>query len=197
MLDYVNMENGLLLDIGGGRGPYKDIFERRGAKYFLCDRKKYPEVDLLFDLNLPFPIRNGSIDFAISTQVLEHLSNPVFTLSEIRRILAPNGALLITVPFFFRLHEEPYDYGRFTFFGLRELLESAKFSSFRIWGHGDELTILFQSLNFALRSLKLPKRIILFLIAINNSLTYIREKNKIPIENPSGNIIGLSAIAKK
>ena len=46
--------------------------------------------------NIPKP--DNSYDVIILTQVLEHVPSPKATLSEICRVLQPNGKLLMTVP---------------------------------------------------------------------------------------------------
>jgi SAM-dependent methyltransferase len=50
------------------------------------------------DLNAPLPIRDASVDVALSLAVLEHLTEPALHLREIRRILKPDGRLLLTTP---------------------------------------------------------------------------------------------------
>lgn len=44
----------------------------------------------------------------------------------------PDGRLLVTVPFVCELHEEPYDFYRYTSHGLRYLLEGAGFTGIEI-----------------------------------------------------------------
>jgi len=46
--------------------------------------------------DLPFP--DGSFDFAVCVEVLEHLFEPQAILAEIRRVLRRNGRLIVTVP---------------------------------------------------------------------------------------------------
>jgi SAM-dependent methyltransferase len=56
-----------------------------------------------------------SVDVVLFTEVLEHLrEGGGKVMPEIRRILKPDGVVILTTPFIYRLHEEPYDYGRFT-----------------------------------------------------------------------------------
>ena len=148
-------------------------------------------------MNSPLPFKNGITDCIIITEVLEHLRNPSFTLSEIHRVLKHRGKLFLTVPSFFRPHEIPNDFCRFTFFGLKYLLQKGGFKNFQIKGHGDEFTILAESLMFALRRTHLPKKVLLFLIAFINTIFYLRERKKFPEVSPERNTIGLSAIAVK
>jgi len=45
------------------------------------------------------PLGDGSADFVMASEVLEHVYDTVATLSELRRILKPEGALLVTTPY--------------------------------------------------------------------------------------------------
>lgn len=80
------------------------------------------DVDMFYN-GITFPIDSCSIDGVICTQVLEHVANPESLISEIERVLKPGGKLILTVPFLWQQHEKPYDFTRFTSFGLRRLLE--------------------------------------------------------------------------
>ena len=64
---------------------------RNGRRYtFRVDR---------FDLEGPFPYRDGSFDVVMLTEVLEHLSrDPLQTMSEINRITKLGGQLILSTP---------------------------------------------------------------------------------------------------
>jgi len=196
-LKSVNVEKGLLLDLGGGRSPYRELFRNKNIIYFCADLRLIPEADIVIDLNRKFPFKDKIADFVVLTQVLEHLPDSLFTLSEIYRILTPGGKFFITVPLFFRMHDIPNDFFRFTFYGLETLLKKSGFEKFNIWGHGDEFSILAESLNFAISSVHFPRKALLFVIGVINSIFSIRDKNKHLASNPERNYIGLSAIAEK
>jgi SAM-dependent methyltransferase len=53
----------------------------------------FPEVDMT---RLPF--EDGSYDIVIHSDTLEHVANPIQGLKECRRVLAPGGAAVFTVP---------------------------------------------------------------------------------------------------
>jgi SAM-dependent methyltransferase len=53
------------------------------------------------------------------------LQEPEHACREVARLLAPGGYLLMNVPFFYGIHEAPFDYYRYTQFGLRRLIERA------------------------------------------------------------------------
>jgi SAM-dependent methyltransferase len=56
--------------------------------------------------------------------VLEHLLVPWFALGEMRRVLTPEGFLIVTVPLIWGEHNH-VDYQRWTEAGLRRMLDSA------------------------------------------------------------------------
>jgi SAM-dependent methyltransferase len=48
-------------------------------------------------------------------------------MTEIGRTLKPGGKLLLSVPFFYPLHDEPHDYFRYTPYGIKEILSKVGF----------------------------------------------------------------------
>lgn len=117
---------GRLLDVGCGSKPYADLFEV--ASYVGLDIEQSghdhatSQVDVFYD-GQTFPFADGSFDRVVSFEVLEHVFNPDRFLSEIRRVLKDDGALALTCPFAWEEHEAPFDFARYTSFGLRALLE--------------------------------------------------------------------------
>jgi SAM-dependent methyltransferase len=50
------------------------------------------------DLNLALPLSDGTFDYVLCSNGIEHLENPIFFLRECFRILKERGKLLITTP---------------------------------------------------------------------------------------------------
>ncbi len=48
-------------------------------------------------------------------------------LTELNRVLKNGGLMLLTVPFCWNEHEAPYDFGRYTSYGLKHVLEKHGF----------------------------------------------------------------------
>ena len=122
---------GDLLDVGCGQKPYKHLLKVNKYIGMEVEQEGHDhtneEVDIYYD-GKHFPLENGSFDSVLTSQVLEHVFHPDDFLSEIHRVLRPNGKLLLTVPFVWDEHEQPYDYARYSSFGLRHLLEKNGFT---------------------------------------------------------------------
>jgi SAM-dependent methyltransferase len=129
---------GTLLDVGCGLRPYERVFEGRVRAHFGMDwptdgARARPD---LFGDALRMPLADVSVDTILATEVMEHLADPNQFLSEAARVLRPEGALVMSVPFLEPLHEEPRDYYRFTPYGLDRLLARHGFALTRIWAKG-------------------------------------------------------------
>lgn len=118
---------GRVIDVGCGVQPYRRFLGPGVTEHVGVDRLgAFAQPDLVGDaLNLPVP--DGSFDAALSTQVLEHVPDPASALKELARVLRPGGTLILTCPGTWPHHEQPYDFFRFTRYGLEHLLEQAGF----------------------------------------------------------------------
>jgi SAM-dependent methyltransferase len=89
-----SMVDGRKLNVGCGT----DI---RPGWVNLDSSREIPGVDVVHDLDgLPFPFPDGSFDYILAQDVLEHLADPVASLKELHRILDRGGRLAIRVPHF-------------------------------------------------------------------------------------------------
>ena len=141
--------SGRLLDVGCGTKPYRAMFTVDA--YIGLDRdseasRKLGIADHHYDGNT-FPFADVSFDSVLCNQVLEHVFNPDEFLKEIVRVLKPGGKLLLTVPFVWDEHEQPYDYARYSSFGLRALLEKQGLKILQHKKLGADASILFQLAN--------------------------------------------------
>ncbi len=118
-----------VLDAGAGRCPYRRLFshvEYQTADFCQVD-KEYGQIDFVCNLET-IPAASEQYDFVLCTQVFEHLPRPHVVIGELYRLLKPGGKLFASAPLFYEEHEKPYDFFRYTQFGLRHLLEAAGFS---------------------------------------------------------------------
>jgi SAM-dependent methyltransferase len=91
-------------------------------------------------------VEDARFDHVLLTQVLEHLPEPAKVLKELHRVLKPGGTLWLTAPLFYAEHEKPYDFFRYTRFGIRHLLEAAGFRVREIdWLEGYLGTLSYQA----------------------------------------------------
>ena len=122
---------GRVIDLGCGTAPYKEDILTVADEYIGVDwEKSYhntSKVDVQADLTKRLPFDDEYADTVVSFQVMEHLPEPSFFLSECYRILKSEGNLFITVPFMWHVHEAPYDYYRYTRYGLEYLLKKNGF----------------------------------------------------------------------
>lgn len=147
-----------VLDIGCGHKPYADYF-LDCMHIGLNNGAEDASPDIVGDAT-SLPVATGSIDLVFCTQVLEHVAEPLKLLRECRRALKPEGWLVLSAPFYWPLHEEPYDFFRFTRYGLERLTEQAGFTDCRIREDGgDGARFFLSALHVLPRWLELPLRI--------------------------------------
>jgi SAM-dependent methyltransferase len=114
-----NLQNVIILNLGSGT-------DRIHPEVINIDLFPFKEVDLVADItHLPF--KSNVADAIICDTVLEHVADISNVLDEIERVLKPQGALYISVPFMYPYHSSPDDFHRWTGSGLRRLLEERKF----------------------------------------------------------------------
>jgi hypothetical protein len=69
------------------------------------------------------------------------------------RVLKKGGRLLLTTPFMWEEHEQPYDFGRYSSFGLRAILERNGFEIIEHRKTLNDFRAIFQLLNCQVRKL--------------------------------------------
>jgi ubiquinone/menaquinone biosynthesis C-methylase UbiE len=95
----------MIVDVGAGLGQFSETARRRGTTVVpvdiapkLVDRLKrsFPCATCASATSLPFP--DASVDFVVSSECIEHTSNPRRAIAEMVRILRPCGVLFLTTP---------------------------------------------------------------------------------------------------
>lgn len=140
---------GLTLDIGCGTKPYRNLFsssEYWGLEIDTPENREKKNADFFYD-GKTFPFDENKFDSLIANQVFEHVFNPDEFLSEMHRILKVGGKVLITVPFVWDEHEQPYDFARYSSFGLKAILEKHGFEALEQRKSVDDIRVVFQLLN--------------------------------------------------
>jgi SAM-dependent methyltransferase len=127
--DFGHTLGGRMLDVGCGTQQYRKFLDCEryiGIEWSLA---KHPPV--VADVTR-IPFADRTFDSALCTEVLEHLPEPGRCLDEIHRVVKPGGAVFFTVPMTMYTHSEPYDFYRFTEYGLRYLLDKHGFEVVRL-----------------------------------------------------------------
>lgn len=126
---------GKVLDLGCGTKPYESLFTN-ATSYTGVDVEVSghdhadSKVDVFYD-GKTLPFTAGNFDSVVSFEVFEHLFNIDEVLVEVRRVLKPGGRLLVTIPFAWEEHEIPYDFARYTSYGMEHVLRRAGFEIVR------------------------------------------------------------------
>lgn len=113
-----------VLNVGSG-GKISELLDsyavRNGFQVLSMDIDPARLPELVGDITA-MPCPEGSFDVVVLSEVLEHVQEPGAAVQNIHRLLKPAGTLILTVPFLFPIHDQPYDYYRYTRFGLHYLL---------------------------------------------------------------------------
>jgi SAM-dependent methyltransferase len=138
--------NGVMLDYGCGGQPYKELFSSKVTRYIGADvaAAKDTVLDLELHPSQPVPLPSHTIDTILANQTLEHVPDPDFYLGECCRLLRPGGVLILTAPMQWRHHEVPFDFFRFTRFGLLHLLAKHGFEVKELTPSGGVYSLLGQ-----------------------------------------------------
>ncbi len=153
------MTSGRLLDVGCGDKPYEAFFRPYVTEYVGVEHEATFAAtnasrsqgaqrgpDVVYD-GRTLPFGDGSFDTVMSVQVLEHTPDPQRLVDEMARVLAPDGIVILTAPFSFRLHEEPHDYFRYSPHGLKAMLLRAKLEVVDVRAQGGLFSVLAHKLN--------------------------------------------------
>lgn len=119
-----------VLDFGCGTRPYEPWFAAAGARYEGADIEGSCEVAVRADGSLA--AGDAEYDLVASFQVLEHVWDVATYLREARRVLRPQGWLLLSTHGTWLYHPHPGDYRRWTAEGLRREVESRGFRLVRM-----------------------------------------------------------------
>jgi len=117
--------NHYALDVGCGEQPFRQALEQAGYRYYAMDvqQNSLSSVDILspIDSEISNPELAGKFQLILCTEVLEHVADWFAAFDNFKKLLRPGGCVVITSPFLWPLHEEPYDFWRATPHAIRYL----------------------------------------------------------------------------
>lgn len=114
-----------VLDAGAGECQYRPLLAQH--QYVAVDLGigdtdwSYSQLHAVADLQ-KLPFGGGVFDACLNVVTLEHMSDPFAVLAELTRVLKPRGRLLLITPLEWEEHQIPYDYFRYTRYGVELLL---------------------------------------------------------------------------
>jgi SAM-dependent methyltransferase len=143
-----NYAKGNFLDLGCGNKPYQSLYNPFTTSQLGCDvvQSDQNSVDVVCPAT-DLKFNNDQFDTVLCTQVLEHVFEHDKLMSEAFRVLKPGGHLILTVPFAWELHEEPYDFFRYTKHALKQLFEQTGFEIDYIKPNGGKWAAIYQLRN--------------------------------------------------
>jgi SAM-dependent methyltransferase len=168
---------GRLLDIGCGNKPYQKMFEGKISEHVGCDIVQSSEqrADVICPAT-QIPLDDASFDTILCTQVIEHVADHRALLNEANRLLRNGGVLILSGPMYWPLHEEPYDFFRFTCHGFREILKNAGFKVHSLQSNGGKWALCGQVLIHTFEGTKLYRRSVVRLI--NKACAFLDDRRR-------------------
>jgi len=120
---------GKLLDLGCGKVPlylaYKEYITDSICVDWENTLHKNEYLDFECDLTKDLPFEDNEFNTIILSDVLEHIPQPENLWKEMFRILSTDGKLILNVPFYYWIHEQPHDYYRYTEFALKRFVDDS------------------------------------------------------------------------
>jgi ubiquinone/menaquinone biosynthesis C-methylase UbiE len=148
-------EGDRVLDLGCGAGAFTQVAADAGAASvvgvdvaeaaLVRARAAHPDLEFrLAPFDGPLPLDDAALDLVWCSEVIEHVADTAVWLSEVRRVLAPGGRLLLTTPAHDRLRLLLHGIERYsdpqgdhlhlyTSRSLRTLLDDFGFADPRVW----------------------------------------------------------------
>ena len=100
----VGLAGARVLDVGGGPGHYREPFTAAGARYVAVEidaREAHGHAPaargtgVVVGTGEALPVRDGSVDVCVCSNVLEHARDPWRLISELIRVTAPGGTVFL------------------------------------------------------------------------------------------------------
>jgi len=177
-----------ILDLGGHKLNKRGVFniDDYNLPVYYANLNADKGADFLSDAG-HIAVADNSFGTVICAELLEHVPQPLDVLRDVHRVLQPNGTLIISVPFLFRIHADPYDYGRYTDYYWRDHLQQLGFGDIKIEKQGLFWSVLVDMLQIAVHKRDNQKtlsfRILQYLI--RHTKQYARRKDTLIIDDKS------------
>ncbi len=123
--------DGSVIDVGGGKNADYLSFMKRAenVRFETFDQKAGAQID--FEINA-LPAATGAYDTVLFLNVMEHIYNHKYILSEVYRITKPGGQLIGVVPFLMWYHPDYKDFFRYTHEALERIFAECGITEYTI-----------------------------------------------------------------
>jgi 2-polyprenyl-3-methyl-5-hydroxy-6-metoxy-1,4-benzoquinol methylase len=108
IVDNLHFENRNILDIGCYDGTFLGLIRNRQNNFLgldasdwgieQCRKKNVHAQQFFFDDSSPLPFENNFFDLVVAGEIIEHIYDTDLFLEEIKRILKPQGKILLSTP---------------------------------------------------------------------------------------------------
>lgn len=158
--------HGRMVDVGCGQQPYRHLFdveEYCGVELDTEFNRKNKKAEFFYD-GKTLPFQAGHFDALLCNQVLEHVPDDEAFVAELARVVKPGGLLVLTAPFIWDEHEQPYDFKRYTSYGIHALMERHGLSVIEFRKTCADASLAFQVINAYTYKTLLPRNPYLHLL---------------------------------
>lgn len=123
------VRNKKILELGSGK-KVKDKYPY-STKQFFDSSNEFIQSDIIAEyghkvVDVTKMDYHNEFDIVLCMNVLEHVFDYQKAIQNIFNSLKPGGIVIVLVPVFYPLHDEPNDFWRFTEHALRKLLQDFK-----------------------------------------------------------------------
>jgi SAM-dependent methyltransferase len=111
-----------IIEIGAGTNAqdHRRLFVK--AEFIATDLEKHEGIDKIVNVIDFGSLENNYYDLILCLNVLEHIADPHRAVDEMHKGLRTGGVLFLVTPFLFPIHDPPYDFYRYTEYGLTKML---------------------------------------------------------------------------
>ncbi len=137
---------GVVLDIGGrDRGRFQKP-KQQVEKWIFADIVTEHNPDIVLDVANMEVIETETIDVVNAIELFEHVEQIKHGIKECYRVLKQGGVMILSAPFMYPIHADPYDFQRWTEHKWKKELEKSGFTIEKFQITGFYFTVLADSL---------------------------------------------------
>jgi len=116
------------LDIGGRDRGFTKKPKGKVEKWIFADIEAKHNPDIILDVTNMQSVDTESIDIVNAIELFEHVEKIEDGIAECRRVLKKGGKIILSVPFLYPVHADPYDFQRWTLTKWKKELKNNKFT---------------------------------------------------------------------